>query len=248
MTNIKTNQEIKLIEKSSKILTTVIKKARIYAKPGITKLELDQLIEKLIIESGAKPSFKGYKGYKFASCLSVNNEVVHGLPDNTVLTEGDILGIDIGVNYNGYNSDAAVTIGIGKIDHESQRLINITKQSLDNAIKLIKPGIELGIIQKEIEKTVESKNYCLVRSFSGHGIGKNLQEEPIIPNYYGINSHLIIKPNAVFCLEPMVIIGKNPHVNIHSDKWTVITANGKRAAHFEHTIVVTKNSCKVLTK
>lgn len=248
MTNIKSDHEVQLIEKSSKILANVIKKIPLYAKPGITKLELDQIIENMILKLGAKPSFKGYKGYQFASCLSVNNEVVHGVPNNTILAEGDILGIDIGVNYKGYNSDACVTIGIGKIDQESQRLINITKKSLDEAIKLIKPGIKLGTIQKKIEKIVESKDYCLVRSFSGHGIGKNLQEEPIIPNYYGINSHLIIKPNAVFCLEPMVIIGKNPHVNIGQDKWTVTSASGKRAAHFEHTIVVTKNGCKVLTK
>ncbi|EKD56267.1 MAG: hypothetical protein ACD_58C00241G0004 [uncultured bacterium] len=248
MTNIKTSDEIIIMEEAGKILAEVFKKTIKVIIPGMTKLELDTIIEKFIIESGATPSFKNYKGYKYSSCLSVNSEIVHGMPNNDVINDGDILGIDIGVNYNGYHADSAITVPIGKVDTVAQELINVTKKSLDLAISKIKPGVTIGQIQKTIQNFVESKNYCLVRSYSGHGIGKNLQEDPIIPNYYGLNNHLIIKENAVFCIEPMVIVGKNHHVAVKNDGWTVISASDQLAAHFEHTVAVTKKNCKVLTK
>lgn len=248
MINIKTPDEIIIMEKAGKILAKVFDKTIKQVKPGMTKMELDTIIENLIIDLGATPSFKNYKGYRFSSCLSINSEVVHGLPNNDIIKNGDIVGIDIGVNYNGYHADSAVTIPVGKVSKIALELIDITKKALDLAISKIKPGITIGHIQQTIQDFVESNNYCLVRSYSGHGIGKNLQEDPIIPNYYGLNNHLIIKENAVFCIEPMVIIGKNHHVSIKDDSWTVISAGGELAAHFEHTIAVTKKNCKVLTK
>lgn len=247
MTNIKSNQEIEIMKQSGRILAKVMNEARKNARPGITKIELNNLIEEKIQDLGAKPSFKNYKGYKYASCLSLNSQVVHGLPDQTELKNGHILGIDIGVLYQDYHTDCAITVPIGKISHQAKDLINITRNALNLAIKMIRPGLLLGDLQKALENYVEKDNYCLVRSFSGHGIGRNLQEEPIIPNYYGANKNLIIKENAVFCLEPMVIIGKNPHVKILEDGWSAVSASGNLAAHFEHTIAVTKNNCQILT-
>lgn len=247
MTNLKSNQEIKIMRQGGKILAKVINEARKNAQSGVSKLELDNIIEKKILSCGAKPSFKNYKGYKFASCLSLNSQIVHGLPDQVVLKNGDILGIDIGVLYHGYHTDCAITVGIGKISNEAKKLIDTTNKTLKLAIKMIKPGLLLGDLQKAMENYVEKGNYCLVRSFSGHGIGKNLQEEPIIPNYYGVNKNLVIKENAVFCLEPMLIIGKNPHVKILEDGWTAVSSSGNLAAHFEHTIAINKYGCDVLT-
>lgn len=248
MTNIKTNQEIDLMRKAGKILARVFAKIKEINYLGMTKIELDSIIEKLIIKNGGKPSFKNFKDYPFCSCLSLNNEIVHGLPNNDIIKNGDILGIDIGVEYSGYHADAAITVPVGKITSEKKKLIDITEKSLDNAIKKIKPGITLGEIQKEIERTVEQLDYCLVRSYTGHGIGKSLQEEPIIPNYYGFNSKLVIRKNTVFCIEPMVIIGKNHQVKVKNDGWTAVSASCNSAAHFEHTICVTKNGSEILTK
>lgn len=248
MTNIKEPQEIILMAKAGKILAEVFSEVKKHIRPGISKIDLDKIIEKLITSSGAVPSFKNYKGYEFSSCLSLNEEIVHGIPNEEVIKDGDILGIDIGVNYSGYHADSAITVGVGKISRDAQELINITKKSLELAIGKIKPGITLGQIQKTIQSFVEAKDFCLVRSYSGHGIGRDLQEDPVIPNYYGINSHLIIKENTVFCIEPMVIRGKNPRVLLKDDGWTAITASGQLAAHFEHTIAVTKKGCQVLTK
>jgi methionyl aminopeptidase len=249
MTNIKTKDEIKIMVKAGEILANVLKDTQDYIFPLITKNQLDCFIEERIHFYGGKPAFKNFHGYKYASCISINEEVVHGIPDDTIIKNGDIVGIDVGVKYNGYNSDAAITVGIGKISDQAKDLINITKSALDVAILHIKPGVKLGVIQKKIQEHVENVgDYSLVRDFSGHGIGKNLQEEPIIPNYFGKNSHLILKENAVFCIEPMVIIGKNYSVITKNDSWTVISASKNLAAHFEHTIAVTQNGARVLTK
>ena len=249
MTNIKTNNEVEIMAQTGKILSNVLKDVKNYLLLQITKSQLDRFIEDKIIEYGGEPAFKNFHGYKYASCISINEEIVHGIPDETIINSGDVVGIDIGVKYKGYNADAAITIGVGTISNEAQKLIDITKGSLDEAILKIKPGIKLGVIQKTIQDYVEkSGEYSLVRDFSGHGIGKNLQEDPIIPNYFGKNSHLIIKENAVFCIEPMVIIGKDYSVKTKNDGWTVISNSKKLAAHFEHTIAVTKNGSRVLTK
>lgn len=247
MTNIKSLEEISSIKKASKILAKVFRDVKRINLSGFNKIELDKTIEKLITGYGATPSFKDFKGYKYSSCLSINNEIVHGIPNNDIIKDGDILGIDIGVYYQGFHADSAITVAVGKVTSSRQELIDVTKKSLDLAINKIKPGIPLGVVQKTIQDFVESKNYCLVRSYSGHGIGKELQEEPIIPNYYGYNSHLIFKENAVFCIEPMVIIGKNHKVLISNDGWTAVSASGEPAAHFEHTIAVTKKGAEVLT-
>lgn len=248
MTNIKTNQEIDLMRKAGKILAQVFTEVKKINYAGMTKIELDGIIEKLIIKNGGGPSFKNFKGYPYCSCLSLNDEIVHGLPNNDIIKNGDILGIDIGVEYLGYHADAAITVPVGKITLEKKKLLDITEKSLFNAIKKIKPGITLGKVQKEIERTVERFDYCLVRSYTGHGIGKSLQEEPIIPNYYGFNSKLVFRKNAVFCIEPMIIMGKNCHVKVKNDGWTAVSVSGNAAAHFEHTICVTKNGSEILTK
>ena len=247
MIDIKTPAEIAIMHEGGKILAKVFNQAKKFIKPGISKLELDKFIERKIIEAGAQPSFKNYKGFPASSCISINHEIVHGIPDNTKIRTGDIVGLDIGVFHRGFHTDSAITIGVGEISKQASDLINITKDSLDQAILKIKPDAKLGSIQKIIEKNVETKNYCLVRVFSGHGIGRKLQEEPTIPNYYGINSQLVLKAGMVICIEPMVIMGKNYHIKILSDGWTAVSESKKLAAHFEHTIAVTKNGFQVLT-
>lgn len=246
---IKTPQEIAIMAKGGKKLASILQQAVKMVQPAMSKAALDQKIEAMINSCGAKPSFKNYKGYQHASCLSINEEVVHGIPNNRVIKEGDILGIDVGIFYQGFHTDAAITVAVGKISSESQQLIDITKKALDLAISLCRPGTKLGKIQKALENLVETnKKYSLVRQFSGHGIGKTLQEDPHIPNYYGRNSHLILPAGMVFCLEPMVILGKDYHVRIKADGWTAVSSSGQPAAHFEHTLAITSNGCQVLTK
>lgn len=247
MINLKTPEEIAIMAEGGKIHAEVMKKAIQIAQPGILKKDLDRLIEQMILDFKAEPSFKNYHGYSYSTCLSLNNEIVHGIPDKTKLKSGDILGIDIGIKFRGYHVDAACTIGIGKISESAKNLIDITSYSLQEAIKRIKPGVKLGVIQKTIESIIESKDYCLVRSYTGHGIGKTLQESPIIPNYFGMNSDLILEEGMTICLEPMVIIGKKHGVIVKPDEWTAISESGQLSAHFEHTIVVTRTGSKILT-
>lgn len=247
MINLKTPEEISIMTEGGKIHAEIMKKAIQIAKPGILKINLDKLIEQMILDAKVEPSFKNYHGYSYCSCLSLNDEIVHGMPDETQLKNGDILGIDIGIKYRGYHTDAAITIGIGEISKPAKDLIDITRYSLDEAIKKIKPGVKLGVIQKTIENIVEKENYCLVRSFTGHGIGKMLQESPSIPNYFGINSDLVLEEGMTICLEPMVIIGKKHGVKIKPDEWTAVSENNQLSAHFEHTIAITNTGSKILT-
>ncbi len=244
---LKSKEEIGLMRAGGKIAACVLNELARAAKPGKTILELDSLAEKIIKDAGATPSFKGFKGYPSATCISVNEEIVHGIPTERVLKAGDIVGIDVGVFFEGFHTDTAITVGIGEIPPESQKLIDVTKKSLDLAIEMIKPGIHLGDIQSLIQKTVENAGFGVIRNLSGHGVGKHLQEPPSIPNFGEKGKGLILKEGMTLAIEPMVSAG-DWHIKVKEDGWTVVMADGSSSAHFEHTIAVTKTGAEVLTK
>lgn len=245
--NLKTSAEIKKMREGGKIAAAVLEKISNTVKTGVTVKDLDLIAEEKIRKAGAKPSFKGYKGYPTATCISINDEVVHGIPSERVLKNGDIVGIDLGVFYQGFHTDTAITIGIGKISQEAQKLIDITKKSLDSAIKEIKPGKCLGDVQFVIQKTVEEAGFGVIRDLVGHGVGRKLQESPSIPNFGKKGTGLILREGMTLAIEPMVSAG-DWHIKVLNDGWTVVTADGSLSAHFEHTIAVTKNGCEILTK
>ncbi|MBI2050025.1 MAG: type I methionyl aminopeptidase [Candidatus Staskawiczbacteria bacterium] len=247
MINIKTPQEIKIIAEGGKILATVLKEVEKTVKPGITTMELDRAAEALILKQGARPAFKGYEGFPYSLCTSVNEEIVHGLPSSRILKEGDIIGLDLGVLYNGYNTDMAVTIAVGSISFEAKRLLMVTKKALKRGIKKVRPGNTLGDIGNTIQRYIEDQGFGVVRDLCGHGIGKGIHEDPKIPNFgkRGIGSKLV--EGMVICIEPMVTMG-DWHLKKSQDGYGFSTKDGSLAAHFEHTIAVTKNGAKILTE
>jgi len=252
MIPIKTDQEIEIMRQAGRILSGVMKKIALMVSHGDSTLDLDKAAEKLIIEAGAQPAFKGYgsgrNAYPATLCISVNNEVVHGIPrQNKKLQQGDIVGLDCGVKYKGYFSDMAVTVPVGKISPEAQRLINVTKNSLDLAIRTIKPNIYLGDISYEIQNYIEKNKFSVVRQFCGHGIGRELHEEPPVLNFGKKGTGPKLLPGMVLAFEPMVNQGRY-EVEVSGDGWTVVTKDGSLSAHFEHTTLVTKRGCEVLTR
>lgn len=244
---IKTKEEIEEMRKGGRIAASILNKLKESAKPGVTTLELDYLAERLISEANVRASFKGFGGYPAHICTSINEEVVHGIPSKLILKEGDILGIDLGILCNGFHTDTALTCAIGKINPDAQKLIEVTKKSLDKAISIIRPGIRLGDIGNLIQSTVEKEGFSVVRDLVGHGIGKDLQEKPSIPNYGKKSEGLILKEGMTLAIEPMVNTG-DFKVKVLDDGWTVVTLDKSLSAHFEHTIVVTKTGAEILTK
>ena len=196
---------------------------------------------------GATPSFKGYGGFPGSICTSVNEVLVHGIPGNRVLKEGDIISIDIGAKYNGYHGDSAWTYPVGKIDEETRRLLEVTEKSLYIGLEKAKPGERLSNISHAIQVFVESNGFSVVREYVGHGIGKQLHEDPPVPNYGPPDKGPILKPGMVLCIEPMVNAGSR-YVKTLADNWTVVTVDGKNCAHYEHTIAITEEGCEILTK
>lgn len=247
MIDIKTKEEIESMRRSGKILSKVFEEISPAIKAGKSTLAIDQIIDALIKKYHAYPAFKNYGGYQHASCISVNEEVVHGLPlADKILRKGDIVGIDIGVKYHGYCTDAARTIILGNTNNQAKKLIKITNQALKMAIERIKDGVKLSSIQKIIEKQARDHHFGIVRNFSGHGIGKRLQEEPVIHNYV-TGKEVFLKAGMTICIEPMFTSGKE-EVIVKKDGWTVQTQDKSLAAHFEHTILVTKTTAEVLTQ
>ena len=244
---LKSNREIDIMRKANEITSNVLAKLVEYAKPGISTYELDVLAEKMIREYGAVPAFKGYMGFPASICTSINEEIVHGIPSKKrILKNGDILSIDLGVKYNGYFGDAAVTIGIGKISKLARKLIDVTKSSLYIAIDEIAVGKRIYEISKVIEDYVTSFGFNVIRDFVGHGIGRHLHEEPQIPNYYNPEFSEVIMPGMVLALEPMVSVGTYK-VLLKRDNWTAITADRSLSAHFEHSVAVFKDRVEILS-
>lgn len=251
MIPIKNKKEIQIMRQAGLILSEVMKKIVPHVYRGVSTLELDQLAEKLIYQAGAKPGFKGHGDkkmpYPATLCTSINEEVVHTIPKkDRIFKKGDIIGLDCGVKYQGYYADMAVTVGIGKISPKAEKLIKITKKSLDLAIKKVKAGIHLGDISWTIQSYVEENGFSVVRQLSGHGIGKELHEEPTIFNYGKRITGPVLKPGMTLAIEPMVNMGDWP-VKTLKDGWTIVTEDGSLSAHFEHTILVTKQGAEVLT-
>lgn len=245
--NLKTEEEIKIMREGGKIAASILNQLKSLVKTGITTEFLDQEAGKMIQKAGAKASFLNFQGYPASICTSVNEEVVHGIPSNRALKEGDIIGIDLGIFYQGFHTDTAITCGVGNISPEAQKLIEVTQKSLEKAIFLAKPGIFLGDIGSEIQNFVENEGFSVVRNLVGHGVGRELQEEPAVPNFGKKGTGVILKEGMTIAIEPMVNVG-NYQVKILNDGWTVVTADKSLSAHFEHTIVVTSNGSEILTK
>ena len=247
MIPLKSQEELKMLRRSGRILAQVMRNIRKAVRPGMTTLDIDRLSEELILKQNAVPAFKGYKGFPACACVSVNDEIVHGIPGPRVLLEGDIVSIDLGVNYRGYFSDAAFTLPVGKIDAPAQRLIEAARESLDMGIRQARQGNSLGDISCSIQDVVESRGFSVVRQFVGHGIGKALHEEPEVPNFGRENSGPQLKSGMVLAIEPMVNMG-GWECRITDNGWTAVTMDGSSSAHFEHTVAITDKGPEILTK
>ncbi|MCK8489697.1 type I methionyl aminopeptidase [Paenibacillus sp. MBLB2552] len=216
-------------------------------EPGITTGELDQLADKYIRSQGAVPSFKGYNGFPYSICASVNEELVHGFPGKRKLNEGDIITLDIGAEYRGFHGDSAWTYPVGEISEEAKKLLEITEGSLYAGLELVKPDVRLFTISHAIQQFIEAAGFSVVREYVGHGIGASLHEEPQIPNYGLPDRGPRLKPGMVLAIEPMVNMGKR-YVKTLEDNWTVVTVDGSLCAHFEHTVAVTPDGMEIFTK
>ncbi len=246
MIQCKSPQEIEIMRTAGKIVALTHKKLKQQVAPGITTRELDVIAEKYILDHDAFPSFKGYNGFRDTICVSVNDELVHGIPSDRVLTEGDIVTIDIGAKYHGFHSDSAWTYPVGSIDNETQKLLDVTEESLYQGLNEARPGERLSNISHAIQNFVETKGFSIVREYAGHGIGQELHEEPIIPHYGPPDKGPRLQPGMVLCIEPMVNAGSR-FVRTLEDQWTVVTVDGRMCAHFEHTIAITDTGYEILT-
>jgi len=245
---IKSRDEIKKMAKASEIVAEALTVIRSVVAPDVTTKELERIAEEVIRSRGGRPAFKGYRGYPASICTSVNSEIVHGIPsDEVLLHEGDIVSVDLGVIYKGYIGDAAVTLPVGRISEETGRLLDITEQALYEGIGKAVPGNRVSDISNAIQRFVESNGYSVVRAFVGHGVGRSLHEEPQIPNFGPPGKGPVLKEGMTLAIEPMVNEGSY-RVTILADGWTAKTADGKLSAHFEHTVLVTKDKPRILTK
>ncbi|MCX6721908.1 MAG: type I methionyl aminopeptidase [Candidatus Staskawiczbacteria bacterium] len=247
MVKIKTQEEIKIIAEGGKILAATMKELEKMAKPGITTLELDRAAEALIVSKGARPAFKGYAGFPYSLCASTNENIVHGFPSNYVLKNGDLLKLDLGVLYKGFNTDMAMTVAVGEVSFETKRLINVTKKSLRLGIKKAKVGNTIGDIGNTIQRFVEDQGFGVVRDLCGHGIGKTVHEDPKVPNFGKRGSGENLVEGMVICIEPMVTMG-DYKIKPSKDGYGYATSDGSLSAHFEHTIVITEKGPVVLTE
>jgi methionyl aminopeptidase len=244
---IKTIAEIELIRQSSLLVSATLSEVATFLKPGITTLEIDKMADDFIRDNGAVPSFKNYKGYPFATCISVNDAVVHGFPGKHVLKSGDIISVDVGVYKSGFHGDSAYTFAIGEVAPETIKLMAVTRESLYKGIEKAVAGNRVGDIANAIQEYTEKKHgYGVVRELVGHGLGRHLHEDPQVPNFGKKGSGAKLKENSVIAIEPMINLGTKD-VFYDSDGWTVRTKDGKPAAHYEHTICIKKNKADVLS-
>jgi methionyl aminopeptidase len=243
----KSPSEIESLKKSNQIVALILEEIRRHIKPGIATIEIDRLAEKLIKKYHCIPAFKGYRGFPASICVSVNEQIVHGIPGKKRLKKGDIVSLDLGVKLDGFFGDAAITVPVGEIDPESQKLLRVTREALYKGIEQARLGKRLSNISHAIQSWVERHGFSVVRDFVGHGIGKSLHEEPQIPNFGKPNFGPRLKEGMVLALEPMVNIGSY-EVKILDDGWTAVTADGSRSAHFEHSIAVTKDGPLILSE
>jgi methionyl aminopeptidase len=246
MVTLKSAREIEAMRRSGIVTARVLTELMKTVRAGMTTTQLDEIAERGIRAAGGVPTFKGYNGFPASICASINDEVVHGIPGSRVLRDGDLLSIDIGTTLEGYVSDSAVTVSVGNIPQNARRLLEVTQQSLTIGIDQMRKGNHIGDIGAAVQAYAERHGYGVVRELVGHGVGRAMHEEPQVPNYGEAGTGLELRPGLVLALEPM-ITQASPKVRILSDGWTVVTADGKLAAHFEHTIAVTEDGPKILT-
>ena len=248
MIQLKSQREIEVMARGGQILAETVTLMEQSVRPGISTQDLDRIAEDFIrSHAGATPSFKGLYNFPASICTSINNEIVHGIPSRKrVLMEGDIVSVDVGVKYEGYHTDSATTVAVGEIPEESRRLLAITREALDAGVHAAMNGNHLGDIGAAVQQVVERAGFSVVRDLVGHGIGTGFHEEPQVPNYGKPSRGLRLVPGLTIAIEPMVNVGK-PGIRTMPDKWTVVTVDGGRSAHFEHTVAITENGPRILT-
>lgn len=251
MIALKSAREIDIMRRANIIVAEVLQELKQRVAPGITTLELDAIAEEMTLQKNAIPAFKGYnvagRIYPCCLCASINEEIVHGIPSDRELREGDIVGLDYGVIYQGFYGDSAVTIGVGKVSDEALRLMQVTEQALYRGIEQLHEGKRLGDLGHAVQQTAESAGYSVVRAFVGHGVGRKLHEEPPVPNYGEPDRGIRLREGMVLAIEPMVNMG-GYEVEIKEDGWTAVTKDRSLAAHFEHSVAITKNGPYILSQ
>ncbi len=243
---IKSDADIAVMRRAGRIVATVLDMLKLQVKPGMKTKELDLIAAKEVVRLGGTPSFKGYHGYPANICASVNDEIVHGIPGDRVLKEGDIISLDFGAIYQGFQGDAAITIGVGEITPEARKLIEITDGALKAGIAAVRHGVRIGDVSATIQKYAESRGYSVVREYTGHGIGREMHEDPQVPNFGEPGTGPVLQRGMTIAIEPMVNIG-DWRTKVGSNRWTVSTIDGSLSAHFEHTVAVTNGAAEVLT-
>ncbi len=243
----KSRKELEKMRAAGRLIGLVREEVRAMVEPGIATIELDRLAEKLITDAGALPTFKGYHGFPYSICASVNEQVVHGFPSHYKLKDGDIFSVDLGATLDGFVGDTATTIPVGNVDEELLKLVRVTEECLDRAIEQCRAGKHLGDIGWAVQEHAEANGYSGVREYVGHGIGRRMHEDPQIPNYGQPGRGVKIKNGYVFAVEPMINLGTH-NTKVLPDRWTVVTLDGKPSAHCEHTIAITEEGPEVLTR
>jgi len=243
---IKSEREIAIMRQAGRIVATVLNILMKQVRPGMKTKELDVIAGREVERLGGKPSFKGYRGFPANLCVSINDEIVHGIPGERVLRQGDIVSLDMGATFKGFQGDSAVTIGVGETSSEARGLVETTESVLKAGIAAARSGARLGDISATIQNYAQSRGYSVVREYTGHGIGRELHEEPQIPNFGLPGTGPMLKKGMTLALEPMVNMG-DWHTRVGDDQWTVLTADGSLSAHFEHTIAITEGEPEVLT-
>ena len=244
----KTPQEIKILREGGQKLGQILRQTAATIKPGMTGLELNKITEDLIKQAGGTPSFKNYKGFPTGLCVSVNQTVVHGIPNNTPFKEGDLVGIDVGMKYKGLYTDTAMTVPVGKVSEQAQKLLDITKQALEVAISQVGPDKYIGDIGQAIEAFIKPHGYGIVRDLAGHGVGRAVHEDPMVPNYDPGKKLQAMEPGVIIAIEPMIISGGDYKVKIAENGWDVNSKDDSLTAHFEHTVAVTEEGNLIITE
>lgn len=245
---LKSSQEIEKMRRAGQVVREVLELVRSRVKPGATTFDLEKAAQERLNELGVKAAFKGYHGFPCVLCTSVNSEVVHGIPSpKRVLKQGDIVSVDFGVVIDGYYGDAAITVPVGKVTPDAERLLKVTEASLQAGIAVVRPGATLGDVGAAVQKVVEREGFSVVRDFVGHGIGAQMHEEPQVPNFGEAGRGMKLRAGMVFAIEPMVNAGK-PDVVVLDDGWTAVAKDGSMSAHFEHTVAVTPTGARILTE
>jgi len=248
MITIKTKEEIETIREGGKILAAILEEAKKFTKPGVTTLDIDKYVGRLCLKYGVKPAFRDYQDFPANLCTSVNDEIVHGLPsDKKVIKDGDLVSLDFGVALKGFYTDSAITFGVGEIGPVQKKLIEVVKKSFFAGAKKVKDGVPLGDVSYEIQKYIEARGFSVIRCLAGHGIGRNIHEEPTIPNFGKKGTGPILKEGMVIAIEPM-IAEKGFELEKTSDNWTYKTVDGGLSSHYEHTLAVTKKGYDILTQ